>query len=292
MNLLLPALVSGLTVGLLYGLFGLVVAVLYRATGLVNFAVGGLATASVFAVWELQGPRGWSLPAAVVCGALVASALGATSYVGTMTLRDRAGVGNRIMRTLALLMLLQAIVQDRWGQGQPFALKLTFLPGDIDLGVARIPGASVAAVVLALIVVAGGALIFEKTSIGLQLRAVADNRDAATLVGIRTRLVTGVAWAGASVVAFLAGLLAAPDLLVSTYMFDGLMLFAFTAVVCAGLTSLGGSLLIGVVVGVVSTVAAVYLGPEFAVIAVFATLLGALLLRPQGLFGRVVQERL
>ncbi|MFF5988397.1 branched-chain amino acid ABC transporter permease [Prauserella flavalba] len=287
-----PTLVSGLTVGLLYGLFALVVVVLYRATGLINFAIGGLATISVFVVWELAGPRGWPMMVTILFAATLAAVVGSLAYAATMMIQGGSDSGNRIMRTLALLMLLQAVVQNRWGQGQPFTLKLAFLPSDLSVAGVRIPGGTLAAVLLAVAVVLGGVLVFDRTRLGLQFRAVADARDTAALLGVRTRLVAGVAWAGASLVAFGAGLLAAPSLMVSTYMFDGLMLFVFTAVICGGLTSLSGALVVGVLVGVVSKVVGVYVGPEFAVLAVFAALLVVLRFRPQGLFGRVAQERL
>jgi branched-chain amino acid transport system permease protein len=290
---LAPTLVSGLTVGLLYGLFALAIVVLYRSTGLINFALGGLATVPLFVVWELAASRGWPLVPATLVGGGVAIVLGIVAYLGAMRVRQDADAANLMMRTLALLMVLQAAVQDRWGQGQPFRFALPLLPDAVEVLGVRVPGTTLAAVVLAVVVIAGGRALFERTRLGLQLRAVADSRDIAALVGIRTAVTAGAAWAGAALVAFAAGALAAPNLMLSTYMFDGLLLYAFTAVVCAGLTSLGGALVVGIAVGLVGNVLSVYLGPEFALVCVFGILLLTLSTRPQGFFGdRLAVERL
>ena len=290
---LVPTLVSGLTVGLLYGLFALAIVVLYRSTGLINFALGGLATVPLFLVWELVASHGWPLVPAMLAGAGAAILLGIVAYLGALRVREDADAANLMMRTLALLMVLQAVVQSRWGQGQPFRFRLPLLPDAVDLLGVRIPGTTVAAVVLAIVVILGGRALFERTRLGLQLRAVADSRDIAALVGVRTGVTAAAAWAGAALVAFSAGALAAPNMMLSTYMFDGLLLYAFTGVVCAGLTSLGGALVVGVVVGLVGNVLSVYLGPEFALVCVFGVLLLTLSTRPQGFFGgRLVAERL
>lgn len=288
-----PTLVSGLTVGLLYGLFALAIAVLYRSTGLINFALGGLATVPLFVVWELVASRGWPLVSAMLAGAGAAILLGIVGYVGALRVKEDADAANLMMRTLALLMVLQAVVQNRWGQGQPFRFTLPFLPDAVDLLGVRVPGTTIAAVVLAIVVIFGGRALFERTRLGLQLRAVADSRDIAALIGVRTGVTAGAAWAGAALVAFAAGALAAPKVMLSTYMFDGLLLYAFTGVVCAGLTSLGGALGVGVVVGLVGNVLSVYLGPEFALVCVFGVLLLTLSIKPEGFFGgRLATERL
>ena len=290
---LVPTLVSGLTVGLLYGLFALAIVVLYRSTGLINFALGGLATVPLFVVWELVASYGWPLVPAMLAGAATAIVLGIVAYLSAMRVREDADAANLMMRTLALLMVLQAVVQNRWGQGQPFPFTLPLLPDAVQLLGVRVPGTTVAAVVLAIVVILGGRALFERTRLGLQLRAVADSRDIAALVGVRTGVTAGAAWAGAALVAFVAGALAAPNLMLSTHMFDGLLLYAFTGVVCAGLTSLGGALVVGVVVGLTGNVLSVYLGPEFALVCVFGVLLLTLSTRPQGFFGgRLAVERL
>ena len=96
----------------------------------------------------------------------------------------------------------------------------------------------------------------------------------------------------AGLVAVVVGLLTVPSALLSTDMMDSFLLFAFTAALLGGITSLPGAFVGGVVVGVISNVVSVLRGQEFSIIAIFALLILTLLVRPNGLFGHEVAERL
>lgn len=292
MDILVPTLISGLAVGVMYGLFACGTVVLYKATGLVNFALGGLATLSAFVVWALAAQHGWPMWAAVPAGLVSAGAVGALCYLVVIRPNDDASRTNLLMRTLALLMLVQAVTQFSWGQGQPFTFPSLIPVAAIAIGDLSIPADLVAALGLAAVTGAGFWLLFARTRTGLLMRAVANSREVAGLLGVRTRVVAAVAWALSVVVAYGVGLLAAPRLLLSTYMLDSFLLLAFTAAICGGLSSFGGAIVGGTLIGLLSTVVAVFAGPEWSVLSVFVVLLATLLLRPAGLFGRLETERL
>jgi len=292
MGILVPTLISGLTIGVMYGLFACGTVVLYKATGLINFALGGLATVATFVAWSLIAGQGWPVWAGVITALPIAAAIGAFCYVAVIWPRDGAERTNLLMRTLGLFLLIQAVTQLFWGEGQPFTFPSLVPTQGLRIGAVHIPGNLLAALGLAVITAAGFWLLFTRTRVGLLMRAVADSPDVAGLLGVRTKIIAGVAWALSTVVAYGVGLLTAPTLLLSTHMLDSFMLFAFTAVVCGGLDSFAGGLLGGVLIGLLSTAMAVFAAPEWSVVSVFALLLATLLLRPAGMFGRLSSERL
>jgi branched-chain amino acid transport system permease protein len=292
MAILVPTLISGLTVGVMYGLFACGTVVLYRATGLVNFALGGLATVATFIVWHLMVRAGWPTWPAIVTGLATAAGLGVLCYLLVIRPRDGSERTNLLMRTLALSLLLQAVMTLAWGQGQPFTFPSPVPADGLRMGGLHIPGNLLAALGLAVLTGGGFWFLFTRTRIGLLMRAVADSSEVAGLLGVRTRVVAATAWALSTVVAYGIGLLTAPTLLLSTHMLDSFLLFAFTAVVVGGLTSFAGGFVGGILIGLLSTTTSVFLAPEWSVVSVFSLLLGTLLIRPAGIFGRLATERL
>lgn len=292
MEILVPTLVSGLTIGVMYGLFACGTVVLYKATGLVNFALGGLATMATFIVWHLMTREGWPTWVAILAGIATAAALGVVCYLVIIRPRDGAERTNLLMRTLALSLLLSAIMTVAWGQGQPFTFPSPLPDDGVRIGAMHVPGHLLAALGLAVITGGGFRFLFARTRIGLLMRAVADSSDVAGLLGVRTRVVAAIAWALSTVVAYGIGLLSAPTQLLSTHMLDSFLLFAFTAVVVGGLTSFAGGFIGGILIGLLSTTMAVFVGPEWSVLSVFVLLLATLLVRPAGMFGQLSLERL
>jgi branched-chain amino acid transport system permease protein len=124
------------------------------------------------------------------------------------------------------------------------------------------------------------------------LRGIADRPEIARLLGADTRRLSALAWLLAGLVAVVVGLLTVPSALLSTDMMDNFLLYAFTAALLGGMTSLPGAFVGGVVVGVVSNVVTVFRGQEFSILAIFALLIVTLLVRPNGIFGHEVVERL
>jgi branched-chain amino acid transport system permease protein len=143
-------------------------------------------------------------------------------------------------------------------------------------------------------IVLGGAfwLLYNRTATGLLLRGIADRPDVARLLGADTTRLSGLAWLLAGLVAVVVGLLTVPTALLSSDMMDSFFLYAFTAALLGGMTSLPGAFVGGVVVGVVSNVVTVLRGQEISILAIFGLLIAILLIRPDGLFGHGVVERL
>jgi branched-chain amino acid transport system permease protein len=292
MGLVGAAAISGVAVGFVYGMLAFSIVLLFKASGIPNFAQGNIATFGTFIVYLLAARTGVPLPAAVLLGFVGTAALGVVIYLGGILPRGDAGTLNLAIRTLAVYLLLFAVMNLFWGVGQPFAFP-RFVP-DTSVSVAGVSVSLLSMVTVAAAVVLGGAfwLLYNRTATGLLLRGIADRPEVARLLGADIARLSGLAWLLAGLVAVVVGLLTVPTALLSSDMMDSFFLYAFTAALLGGMTSLPGAFVGGVVVGVVSNVVTVLRGQEISIVAIFGLLIVVLLVRPDGLFGHGVVERL
>lgn len=292
MTLFLSAVLSGLSVGLLYGLLGFSIVVLYRATGVVSFAQSSIAMFTTFVVFLLAGRLELSILAAIALGSLVAALLGLLIYATTVRPNDGAGTLNLILRTFAIYILLFEIANTFWGVGQPFKFPKIFPDRSLAFGGMVLPLHALGVLAVVVLLALAFYLFFMRTRTGLFLRAIADRPDIARLLGVSTRQMTALAWVLAVEVCLIVGVLTAPSTLLSTSMMDSFMLFAFAGALLGGLRSWIGCFVGGALIGVVTNLATVYASSEIAVVVAFLLLLAGLIFKPDGLFGQPVHERL
>jgi branched-chain amino acid transport system permease protein len=292
MGLAGAAAISGVAVGFVYGMLAFSIVLLFKASGIPNFAQGNIATFGTFIVFLLAVRSGLPLPAAIVLGFLGTGALGVVIYLSAIRPRGDTGTLNLAIRTLAVYLLLFAVMNLFWGVGQPFAFP-RFLPA-ASVTLAGVSVSLLSLVTIAAAVVLGAAfwLLYNRTATGLLLRGMADRPEVARLLGADTARLSAQAWLLAGVVALVVGLLTVPSALLSSDMMDSFFLYAFTAALVGGMTSLPGAFVGGVVVGVVSNVVTALRGQEISILAIFGLLIVVLLVRPDGLFGHGVVERL
>jgi branched-chain amino acid transport system permease protein len=139
---------------------------------------------------------------------------------------------------------------------------------------------------IAVLVMVGLYLFFRFTAVGIALRAVAQNRTAARLMGIPVSRMLLLSWALASVLGAVAGMLVAPITYVDPNAMGGMLVYAFAAAVVGGLDSPVGAVVGGLVVGVVENLAGTYIGSELKLSLAFLLIVLVLVVRPAGLFGR------
>jgi branched-chain amino acid transport system permease protein len=286
MSLLIASAISGVAVGLLYGLLAFSIVFLYKTTGVANFAMGNMATFATFVVFHLMGP--W----AAVAGLGAAALLGLAIYGLALRFNDDAGVLNLVMRTLAIYLFLFAVMNRFWAAGQPFAFPALLPEGSIEVSGIAVAKSSIGILLIAGLLSVVFYTLFTRTSLGVQFMGMAERPEIARLLGVRTRLLAAVAWAISGVIALIVGVLVAPTALLSSEMMDHFLLFAFTAAIVGGLNSLFGALVGGIVVGCVSNITIVYASQDASIFAVFLLLVAVLLVRPDGLFGTAVVHRL
>ncbi|MPZ00336.1 MAG: branched-chain amino acid ABC transporter permease [Actinophytocola sp.] len=279
----------GLSNGAILALAALGFVLIYKATGVINFAQGHflLIGAYVFYAAMLVFGFHWSL--AILVGIVVAIALGVV--VERFVLRPMIGEDAIavIMVTIGLSSMLGGGVQFFFGTSPKETPK--FLPGgSLDIAGATIPYSRLAAIVIAAVVLTAFTLFFTRSRHGIAMRAVADDQQASLTIGISVRKVFALAWALAAVTAVIGGILLA-DLTGVSAGLAGFGLVVFPVVILGGLDSVPGTIVGGVIIGLLAQYSAGYIGNGFEQIVPFIVLIAILMVRPYGLFGQTRIER-
>jgi branched-chain amino acid transport system permease protein len=289
MHFLLLLLSTGLVTGATYGLIGMGFALIYKATGVVNFAQGELVMLTAYIAFNLSGLLGLSFFPLMLVAVPIAMALGLA--LERIFIRPMIGepVFSIVMVTVGLAVTLRGIVVLAWGS-EP----ITFAAG-ISTHVVKIGGIPFYLAQLYLIAALGivtllAHLFLRHSRYGIAMRAVASNETAALLAGVGVSQIHALAWMLSSAIAAIAGILfainfkLAPDL-----WFQGLQ--SFPAVILGGMDSVIGASLGGIVIGIIESLAQGYLGEGLRDIAGFVVIIAVLMIRPFGLFGSKDIER-
>jgi branched-chain amino acid transport system permease protein len=295
MDLFLDRLIVGLEQGAIYGSLALALVLIYRATSLVNFAQGEMALFSTFLTWQFWD---WGLPIAVAILASMAVSFVGGAVIERVIIRPVGDVEHNalaiVIVTVGMLLALNALVGWIWGTDGRVFPKI-FGAGTIELGSVTISYQALG--ILAVLAVEVGVmyLLFQKTKFGLAMRSTASNAESSRLAGIRVGRMLMFGWGMAASVGALAGALYASQLAVlDTNIFIQLLVYAFAAATLGGFDSPLGAVVGGLIVGVVTVMAGGYIGfvgEDLKLTAAFALILGVLLVRPQGLFGKPQVKR-
>ncbi|MFN8036485.1 MAG: branched-chain amino acid ABC transporter permease [Acidimicrobiia bacterium] len=273
---------DGIAYGAILALVALGFLVLYKATGIINFAHGELITLGAYlAVWA-TGDLGLT----PVPGYLVALAL--MAVIGVVLERIvRAPLRGKPMLVVVIATLAAAIVIRGlialWQGSYPQALV-----SPVGLRVVHIGGAAVAQqriliVVVAAVSIAGLMVLFGRTSFGRQVRALAADPDTAALQGVRRTYVAMAAFALSAVLAGLAGILVAPLSAVDLNFGFGLMVTAFAVAVIGGFGSFGGVVVGALMIGIVEKLVGGYFFPDYADLLPYVLMFVVIAVRPEGL---------
>lgn len=301
MTQFIDMLLIGIGAGSIYALMAIAMVLVWRSTRVINFAQAGMALLSTYIGFELVQRTGnfWiALPLAMILGALVSALveiLLIRTFIKHSTSGPVAGIVP-IIATLGLLGFIRATIGLIWGnqdiQIQPPLSKVGFKIGEDTIALSPM-NLLVLLTVIGMVLTLG--FIFQKTSLGLSLRASAYSPEIAQLAGIRVGAIRTIGWAIAGAAGAAAGLLqtvngtgaVSPDSLE----FSLLLTFGFIAAVIGGLESLPGAVLGAVVLGLVLAVVQIYISGTLVFIVAFALLLLVLLIRPQGFIGAKAGRR-
>jgi branched-chain amino acid transport system permease protein len=299
-DLLAQTIWEGFVGGVLYALIALGFVLIFKASGVFNFAQGIM---MVFAALTLVGLHEKGVPAwlalIATIGVMYVLALG----VERIVLRPLVNQPDIIlfMATFGLTYFLIGLGELLFG-GSPKTMitEQLYLPsGAIDLkilgGTVSLQKIDIAAAIIALVMVAGLGLFFQKTRIGRALRAVADDHQAALSVGISLNQIWVVVWFAAGIVALATGILwgARSDV---SFALQIVALKALPVLILGGLTSIPGAIVGGLIIGIGEKLGEFYWGPIFGggieSWLAYVIALAFLLFRPQGLFGEAIIERI
>ncbi|MES2631328.1 MAG: branched-chain amino acid ABC transporter permease [Pseudomonadota bacterium] len=289
MNYFIELVVSGLAVGAMYGLVAMSFAIIYKATGVVNFAQGEMGMLSAYTTWSLATTFGTGGLLTVFVAVIVGAALGLLCE--RLIMRPMLGepVLSVVLVTVGLAVVLRSIVTIIWG-ASPHKFEVAGADKIIDLGGLGLRVSQLGVLAALLLAVLGFWFFLRHSRFGVAMRAVAADEKTARLMGVSTARVQAVAWASSSALAGLAGALFAVIYGLTPTIFE-LGLKAFPATVLGGFDSILGSGLSGLIIGVLENLVGGYLPSTFKEIAGFVLILVVLMVRPFGLFGEKRIER-
>jgi branched-chain amino acid transport system permease protein len=289
---LMEVVIGGLLSGVLYSLVALGYVLIYKASGVFNFAQG---TMVLFAALTFSGCIDLHVPIwlsfLIVIAVMVVLAFG----VERVVLRPLVNQDQIIlfMATIGITYFLRGLGQIVWG-GNVRTLDIGLPKAPMIIGGILVNAFDLVSAVAAGSLVAILAVFFQKTAVGRALRAVADDHQAALAVGIPLKTIWVIVWTTAGIVALVAGILWGTNLGVQ-FSIELVALKALPVLILGGFTSVPGAIVGGLIVGAGEKVAEVFWGPAFggAIEDWFAYMLALafLLIRPQGLFGERIIER-
>jgi branched-chain amino acid transport system permease protein len=286
MGRLLQVVVDGIADGSIYATLALALVLIFRSTGIVNFAQGEMAMFSTFIAWGLHqsGQPLWL--------ALLGSF--ALSFVGGMAIERvliRPVEGGRplnlVIVTLGLFILVNAAAGWIWGFTNR-AFPRIFPSGTARLGGVALSLESLGIIAVLLAVVGLLWLLFQRTKLGLALRAAAQNPESSRLVGIRVGRMLMLGWGLAALLGALAGVLVAPRLFLDVNLMGGVLVYAFAGAALGGFDSPLGAVVGSWIIGVSENLAGTYvgaIGADLKVLVPLGIIFIVLLVRPSGLFG-------
>ncbi|MBV9523694.1 MAG: branched-chain amino acid ABC transporter permease [Alphaproteobacteria bacterium] len=289
---LLEVMIGGLLTGVMYSLVALGFVLIYKASGIFNFAQGVMV---LFAALSFVGQLQLGVPLAVALVSTIAIMIALAFLIERVVLRPLVNQAPIIlfMATIGITFFLTGFGQLVWG-GDVKSLDIGIPHEPVILGGILVNEFDLTAAAVAGLLVAGLALFFQKTAIGRALRAVADDHQAALSVGIPLKTIWVIVWSVAGIVGLVAGIMWGTSLGVQ-FSLSLVALKALPVLILGGFTSIPGAIVGGLIVGAGEKIAEVFWGPAFggAIEDWFAYVLALvfLLFRPQGLFGERIIER-
>ena len=280
---------SGLAMGGIYAILALALVMIYQATHLVNFAQGEMAMFSTYIAWDLidRGMPYWAAFALTI----VVSFLGGMA-IERLVIRPfaNAPVLTIIIVFIGLLLIFNSVA----GWQYSYTIK-TFdspFPARSWFGNSFMSSHESGAILVTFAVLALVYAFFRFTPLGLAMRAAAQNPASSRLVGIRVGWMLAIGWGLAAAIGSVAGMMAAPIDYLDPNMMLGILIYAFAGAVLGGIANPWGAAFGGFAVGVLENIAGAYfVGPEIKLSVALLIIIGVLVARPSGLFGRMLVTR-
>jgi branched-chain amino acid transport system permease protein len=291
MELLTNQILAGIATGAIYACMALAIVMIYQAIDHLNFAQGEMAMFSTFIAWQLMQ---WGVP---YWGAFIATLV--ISFIGGIAIERslfkplaNAPVLTHVAGFIALFSILNSVAGLTWD----FTIKQFPSPFGSSpfLGSQLISTHQAGMIGITLVLLLMLFLFFRYTRIGLAMRAAASLPESARLVGINTSWMIALGWGMASAIGAIAGMLIAPVVFLEPNMMGGVLLYGFAAAVLGGLGSPFGAVMGGFLVGIFENLVGTYIpgvGNELKLPIALALIVIVLVIKPSGLFGRSIVQR-
>ncbi|MBR0661364.1 branched-chain amino acid ABC transporter permease [Neoroseomonas oryzicola] len=282
-------LIAGIATGGIYASVALALVMIYQSTHHLNFAQGEMATFSTYIALTLIQA---GLPYWVAFLATLVISFGIGVFIERIMLRpmQNASVLANVGVFIGLLLVF------RNAMGWIFDYTIKAFPTPFDTGTplfgGLVSGHELGSTAVTLVVLGLVYVFFRFTKLGLGMRAAAFNASSSRLVGIRVGWMLALGWGLAAAIGAIAGIMIAPVVFLEPNMMLGILLYAFAGALLGGIDNPGGAVLGGFLVGIIENLGGAYLvGTELKLTLALGIIICVLLVRPTGLFGRVVQSR-
>jgi branched-chain amino acid transport system permease protein len=289
MELFIQLTLTGLTNGAVLALAALGFVLIYKSSDVINFAQGEFLLVGAYLTYAFVAQFGLFWPLGVLVTLALAVVLGV--LVERFVLRPMIGepIISVIMVTIGLSSVMKAIVNAIWGtSGRSFP---PFIPSEpVKIFGATVGADRLWAILIAIVMLGVFTFFFRRSKEGIAMRAVADDQQAALSMGISVKKIFAWAWSIAAVTAAIAGALVANIVGVSSELAT-FGLRVFPVVILGGLDSIPGAIIGGVIIGLLETYTGGYIGQGLNQVLPFVILIIILMVRPYGLFGQEIIER-
>jgi branched-chain amino acid transport system permease protein len=292
MESVLQQLVTGLGTGGVYASVALALVMIYRTTDVVNFAQGEMAMFSTYLAWSLLQA---GLPYWLAFGATVAISFVAGVVIQRAVIRpvQHAPVLTIVIITIGLLVIFNSIAGWIYSYTQK-SFPSPFPGHPIRLGSVVFSAHYVGQIAVTFLMLIALYVFFRHTRLGLGMRAAAQDPLASRLAGIRVNSMLALGWGLAAAVGAVAGMMVAPVVFLEPNMMGGVLIYAFAAATLGGFSSPGGAVLGGLLVGALENLVGTYvplIGTELKLTVALVLIVLVLLVKPTGLFGQPVANR-
>jgi branched-chain amino acid transport system permease protein len=289
----LQQVVAGLASGSIYAALALALVLIHRATGVINFAQGEMATLSTYIAWTLTTNHGWGYWPAFAFTLAVSFLGGAGVHQAIIRPNEKGSLLRVVIVTIGLLIFVNGLVTLIWG-GEVRAVQSPFPAGTTEIAGVAITTADIGTIAVVLATVAALWALFQYTKLGLAMRAAAVNPAEARLVGVRVTWMLSLGWGLAAALGAVAGMLAAPSVFLDPNLMAALLIYAFAAAVLGGIDSPVGAVVGGLTLGVGLNLVGTYVdfvGADLRLPVALLVILVVLLVKPTGIFGKAEVRR-
>ncbi len=291
MELFLHQVLAGIATGGIYACMALAIVMIYQAIDGLNFAQGEMAMFSTFIAWQLIQ---WGIPYWAAFFITLALSFAGGYLIERVIMKpiQNAPILSHVEMFIALFAVINSLAGFIW-EYQIKSFPSPFGTGSV-FGEGLVSAHDAGMIVVTVLMLVLLYLFFRYTRIGLAMRAAAANPESARLVGIRVGWMLALGWGMAASIGAVAGMLIAPVVFLEPNMMASILLYGFAGAVVGGLTSPGGAVIGGVLVGVIENLAGTfipYVGRELKLSIALALIVFVLTVKPSGLFGRSVVHR-
>ena len=281
---IIQQIVNGLTIGGVYALIALGLTAVFGILGIAHFAHGSISMFGGYLTYFLVTSVGLSLPLAMAAALVSGIAIGAiVERLAYRPVRDDNHI-NAFIVALGLTMIAEGSNLQLFGADQ--VVIPTQLNRVIHIGPVTLPELRLYVIISTAVLIAGMTVIISKTKTGAAIRAVAQNRPAAILMGVDIDRITMIVFAVSSALGMAAGIMIGALFAVAPGVGEGLAVKGFSVLILGGLGSVPGAIVGGLILGVTEALAAGLLSSAYKDVIAFLVMITVLLLRPEGLLGK------